>query len=386
MLHLAPKVRVTRRSSGEAFRFLARRWLGHSDAGGAAFPLEHEVDVLHPGGGASHGGADGTSTASSVSAGTAQLYEEPAVPAPAVPLTRPLTIRTGAAAVPHPDKMRAGARGIARQESGHAGEDAYFVASSPARRQEGDHMRPGWVVLGVADGVYAWRDQGIDAGAFSRALCAAAAAEATAPTHGDCSPLRLMQTAYREVIAAGVQGSCTACFVCVDPTDGLVRSANVGDSGYLLMTPRRAGNQRRPQPAGATQATWQPGGVKYRSPHQEHEFGRPYQLGHWPNSDKPEDAMLHGARLCAGDVLVIGTDGVWDNLHDSEVAAAVQAGVDSNVAPAAIARAVAAAAFERSTLKRGSTPYSLAASEAHDLVFSGGKRDDISVIVMLADG
>ena len=96
--------------------------------------------------------------------------------------------------------------------------------------------------------------------------------------------------------------------------------------------------------------------------------------------------MLHGARLCAGDVLVIGTDGVWDNLHDSEVAAAVQAGVDSNGAPAAIARAVAAAAFERSTLKRGSTPYSLAASEAHDLVFSGGKRDDISVIVMLADG
>ncbi len=245
-------------------------------------------------------------------------------------------------------------------------------------------LREGTVALGVADGVYAWRERGIDAGLFSRALCAAAAAAAS---RGVNSPLRLLQAAYGAVMAAGVQGSATACVVLLDGRDGLLRSANVGDSGYLLMSPRRGGPAAASAVAAASsgEVVWQPGGVKYRSPHQEHEFGRPYQLGHHRASDRPEDAMLHAARVCAGDVLVLGSDGLWDNLHDSEIAATVQAGVDAAQSAAAIARAVAAAAYERSSQKRGSTPYSLAASEAKDLVFSGGKRDDIAVLVVVAD-
>jgi protein phosphatase PTC7 len=332
-------------------------------------------------------------------------HVEPLLPPASVTLTRPMTLRTGAAAVPHPDKMKAGARGVSRAEAGHAGEDAYFVAvttstaTAGAASVGGGAQGPGALVLGVADGVYAWRDKGIDAGAFSRGLCAAGAQEAVALVAAgttDLSPLRLLQGAYRAVMTAGLQGSCTACFVVVDPAQGTVRSANVGDSGYLLMSPRRqaSGSSAAPSSSGAaaaagaspgSEAIWQPGGVKYRSPQQEHEFGRPYQLGHHANSDAPEDAMLHAARLCPGDVMLMGSDGLWDNLHDSEIASAVQAGVDAGHSPGAIARAVAAAAYERSTAKRASTPYSLAASEAHDLVYSGGKRDDIAVVVLLAE-
>ena len=32
--------------------------------------------------------------------------------------------------------------------------------------------------------------------------------------------------------------------------------------------------------------------VKYHSPQQEHSFGCPYQLGHFPNADHGDDAML----------------------------------------------------------------------------------------------
>ena len=305
--------------------------------------------------------------------------EPPPPPPPPRPLSRPLTLRTGAAAVPHPDKMRAGARGMTLSEGGHAGEDAYFVTTSPH----------GAVALGVSDGVYMWKEKGIDAGLFSRALCVASAAAAA---RGVASPLRLLQAAYGAVMAAGVQGSATCCVAVVDARDGLLRSANVGDSGYLLMTPNRgavsglpggAAQQRTPQ--GGGEAVWQPGGVTYRSPQQEHEFGRPYQLGHHRASDRPEDAMLHSARLAGGDVVVMGSDGLWDNLHDSEVAQTVQQGVDARLSPAAIARAVAAEAYERSSQKRGSTPYSLAATDAHELVFCGGKRDDICVLVLLAE-
>lgn len=244
------------------------------------------------------------------------------------------------------------------------------------------------LALGVSDGVFAWREKGIDAGLFSRALCAAGATAARRPGGGPSTPLRLLQAAAGAVAAAGVQGSATACFALLDTRTGVLASANLGDSGYLHMTPqRRPEGAVRPPPGVANSfgGTWHPGGVRYRSPHQEHEFGRPFQLGHTRGCDRPEHAMLHALRLCPGDVLVFGTDGLWDNLHDSEIAAVVQQGIDARTPAPALARAVAAAAHERSVLKRGSTPYSLAATDAFDMVYSGGKRDDITVLVVLLD-
>ena len=58
---------------------------------------------------------------------------------------------------------------------------------------------------------------------------------------------------------------------------GRLTSANVGDSGYLVLG--RTPHQRHFH-------------VKYRSPQQEHNFGVPYQLGHNENADVPSDAML----------------------------------------------------------------------------------------------
>lgn len=71
------------------------------------------------------------------------------------------------------------------------------------------------------------------------------------------------------------KGSSTACVVLIDTLQGQLKSANVGDSGYLLIG--RHGSQLT---------------VKYHSPQQEHSFGHPYQLGHFEGADAPEDAML----------------------------------------------------------------------------------------------
>lgn len=58
---------------------------------------------------------------------------------------------------------------------------------------------------------------------------------------------------------------------------GQVKSANVGDSGFLIVGRGGSGEQLS---------------VKYHSPQQEHSFGCPYQLGHYEGADSPEDAML----------------------------------------------------------------------------------------------
>jgi hypothetical protein len=75
-----------------------------------------------------------------------------------------------------------------------------------------------------------------------------------------------MRKAYKATLSQGLKGSATVCLVVLDSLHGVVNSANIGDSGYLLMRPPGALGERVL--------------VKYRSPHQEHEFGRPFQLGH----------------------------------------------------------------------------------------------------------
>lgn len=86
-----------------------------------------------------------------------------------------------------------------------------------------------------------------------------------------------MQAAATRVTAAGTQGSSTCCIVLLDTQHGRLASANIGDSGFMILgvTP----NNAKPH-------------VKFRTPQQEHQFGCPYQLGHHAAADPPEDAML----------------------------------------------------------------------------------------------
>lgn len=86
-----------------------------------------------------------------------------------------------------------------------------------------------------------------------------------------------MQAAAQQVTEKGIQGSSTCCIVLVDSLHGRLASANIGDSGFMIL--------------GSTDYNPEPH-VKFRTPQQEHQFGCPYQLGHHQAADPPEDAML----------------------------------------------------------------------------------------------
>lgn len=80
--------------------------------------------------------------------------------------------------------------------------------------------------------------------------------------------------------------------------------------------------------------------------------------------------------------MVVGTDGLWDNLFDSEIAAALAAPLNS---PSTLARALGEAAYLRSKERRARTPFALHALQ-HGLNYPGGKPDDISLIVLSYGG
>jgi protein phosphatase PTC7 len=127
--------------------------------------------------------------------------------------------------------------------------------------------------------------------------------------------------------------------------------------------------------------------IKFRTSPQEHEFGRPYQLGHLDSADKPSAAMLASVRLAVGDIIIVASDGLWDNIFDREVASIairhLQASSTPN--PSALVRELASTAYTLSQDRNAFTPYSYAASEWFDMVYNGGKQDDISIVAAFVE-
>jgi len=80
-------------------------------------------------------------------------------------------------------------------------------------------------------------------------------------------------------------------------------------------------------------------------------------------------------------VVVMGSDGLFDNLSEGEIMRVVQEFHDLQKSPMLLTHRLVELSFENSLDKQKGTPYSRAAMEAFDMVYSGGKPDDITVLV-----
>ncbi|PWN48732.1 hypothetical protein IE53DRAFT_389062 [Violaceomyces palustris] len=214
---------------------------------------------------------------------------------------------------------------------GEAGEDCLMVTEMGVR---GDKA------MGVADGVGGWTENGVDPSLFSQALMFHASKRASEthacpermteqderqPDQGKAggvgekeksrpnpphpgSPKELLSHAYRKVLEEEkevIAGSATACIITLDSSKGKLRSANLGDSGFVILR-RGSGKQ----------------GVLYASQPQQMGFNTPLQLAKLPIemiqegsiSNRPEEADTFECSLRNGDVIILGTDGVFDNV------------------------------------------------------------------------
>jgi len=213
--------------------------------------------------------------------------------------------------------------------------------------------------------------QGIDAGEFSRGLMAHAA---QAVRHGIRTAMDVLGRAAEGVQKAELKGSATVCIVTVDLHTGTLTAANVGDSGFMVL---RSGTGKG---TGAE--------LLYRSEQQEHEFGRPFQLGHHEAADSHTSAEEWSTTVREGDIIVAGSDGLFDNVEEItifeqaiDVMQNKAKGKDLATVAKLISTSITELAFNTSLNKSVVTPYSRGASEAFDMVYSGGKKDDICVVV-----
>lgn len=176
------------------------------------------------------------------------------------------------------------------------GDDACFLAS----HQLGD-------VIGIADGVGGWRSYGVDPSLFAVSLMEACERLVLEGSFQPTLPIRLLEAAYEEVIEnkTPLIGSCTACVVCLERNKNRVHTANLGDSGYVVV---------------------RHGEVVERSEDQQHYFNTPFQLSvappnlrHLTLSDSPASARTSVFDVHDGDVILVASDGLFDNLTDEMI-------------------------------------------------------------------
>lgn len=229
--------------------------------------------------------------------------------------------------------------------------------------------------FGVFDGVGSWAAEGIDASRFSEGLAAACAAEAKRALRPDALDPEysrldvngraqlLLQRAHEAVCKGGGEtwGSSTAVVGVIDRRTGRLGVACLGDSSLMLLRrellPASLNFQALQNPArSATQLLGTDGAgaprlirrCTWRSKEQRWSNGAPYQLCHLPpredweslrargferfvsvlenvdpqgDSANMADAPVHPLVLQPGDLLLLFSDGVADNLFDGELEA-----------------------------------------------------------------
>ncbi|MCO5583191.1 hypothetical protein L7F22_037099 [Adiantum nelumboides] len=179
-----------------------------------------------------------------------------------------------------------------------------------------------------------WAEENVDPALFSRELVERAVTALDSEVVGTC-PRQLLAKAHE---ATSAIGAATAIIAILEKETGVLHVANLGDCGLRVV---RGGK------------------IVFATLTQQHYFDCPYQLSSEPGAQTSRDAMVYKVELLPGDIVVMGSDGLFDNVFDKDIESTVNCfeGSDDD-RPQRIASALASLASKHSKDKKYESPYS----------------------------
>lgn len=318
-----------------------------------------------------------------------------------------------------------------------SGEDAFCFYAGMSVENSEDGMDDAEVVdrnntsvywMAVADGVGGWNKRGIDPSRFSSSLVRhlyTVAADSSTHCHlrghdyqSSVNPRWTLHEAYQRLLDDWRMkldepfGSSTACVVAMQ-SDGMVHACNLGDSGFLIIRPAALSPSKTLSENRELEGEDSASALAASIP-QQHRFNTPYQLKLTPQGEHHDvtplaDFSLHSvcplrwppssllgkqARLLReGDVIVVASDGLFDNLYMAEIVDEVNRqhlrrsikssdDADDELKGTSLAMRLALKAYEASLDAQRNTPFSDEYNkQGLKEKRSGGKPDDITVLV-----
>lgn len=251
----------------------------------------------------------------------------------------------------------------AKIRPGQMGQDAWLLFSSPSSD-----------ILAVADGIGGYSFMGIDPSDFSHSLLRSIEQVAKQDDLHPTQPVKLLSAAF-SLLAGSEQhpaGGSTVSIVIVDRKLGKMLTANLGDSGFLVV---------------------RKGIVVHQSVDKNRSFNQPCHLSLAPagqrnnNPDSPESADESQLSLEHGDVIMLATDGVFDNVLQAQLIQELSllqgegVVVDGTRVQLAADRIALLAKNQGSDAKFMSPFFVRAHQSGYYVGKVGGKTDDITVIV-----
>lgn len=206
------------------------------------------------------------------------------------------------------DKMSDGTSNI-YETCTHSGEDAWFIGKN---------------IIGVADGVSGWKTKGVSS-AFSSSLMSES--DYYSKLNPNSSPIEILEKAYTATQNNVVGGSSTACIAKFNGSS--LNVANLGDSGVIIIR----NNQD----------------FVFQTSFDYINANCPCQLGKWElneDSNDPKkhrcdvfdlynqkgrrvtDAKLYDFQVMDQDIIIMATDGFFDNIYRMDIIQACSYGND----------------------------------------------------------
>ncbi len=243
----------------------------------------------------------------------------------------PIKIEMGSHILPHPAKVKWG------------GEDAVFIKGR---------------TFGVFDGV-SGADKLDGVPLYSRTL-----ANEMKRMVGNNGVTVQEMTTYMTNAAAYADGAATGASTAVVASigeNGFLQALNIGDSYCMVI---------------------RDGKVTAKTREISHYWECPYQLSE-DSPDRPRDGTKLNVELIPGDVIIMGSDGVFDNVSDDILLELV---AKCPPKPTLIAKKICDLSRKQSLDKNSITPYAKQAQRRGDPDYRnglGGKIDDVSAVVVI---
>lgn len=232
----------------------------------------------------------------------------------------------------------------------------------PLKKQSEDAVIVKDNFIVIADGVGGWKNFGVDPSIYSQSLCETISkALSTSSIHNEKELKEIIVSSINSLHSTQIIGGSTFLTIYFDTGANKLYSVALGDTLFSVL---RFDKEKHSY------------FIAHKSKEQYHSFNTPFQCGY--QADPPHEANIFSMDIEVGDVIIAGTDGLFDNVSDNDLISMTNEENEADKLSSLIANKAKGNSQDQNYI----SPFAIKARE-NGKFYIGGKPDDITFVVVM---